>query len=169
MEVLNIGSFTSYEVRKMMDETKDKNEYLEKLGRRIDWYLDRKASLTAGQRTFLEEASWQTRRKTGGKRPRRMTNAEKKMKGDEIRRMRRGLENVLLLRELLQFTQRGYIGGAWVPEKDLVKAVPVETLTHLVRLCIRSRTFGKTYAEAIFGVLKEAYANEQEELVIIRH
>ncbi len=152
-----------------MDETNDKNEYLERLGGRIDWALDRKASLTADQRAFLEEASWQTHRKMAGKRPKRMTNAQKKMKGDEIRRMRRGMENVLFLRELLQFTQRGYIGGAWVPEKDLVKAVPVDTLIHLVRLCIRSRTFGKTYAEAIFGVLKEAYAKEQEELVIIRH
>ena len=152
----------------MTDEI-EKSEYLEHVATRIDWALDRKASLTADQRAFLEEASWQNYRKfRSGKQPRRMTNAQKKMKGDEIKRMRRGLENVLFLQEFLQLSHTGYVGGAWVPEKDLVKAVPVQTLTDLVRMCVRSSTFGKTYAEAIFGALKEAYAKEREELVIIR-
>ncbi|MCJ2530898.1 MAG: hypothetical protein LN413_01075 [Candidatus Thermoplasmatota archaeon] len=149
----------------MMD---DKRRYLKKFGARIEWALARGATLTTDQRAFLEEASWQTRRKKEGKRPKRMTDAQKKMKSDTLKRIRRGLENALFLQEGFSFTQSGFVRGAWFYDKDPTKAIPVETLSDLVRMCIRFRTLGKGYADAILPILKEAYAKDHEEIVVLR-
>ncbi len=140
------------------DETEKRERLLEGVRRWID---HSGAKLTGRQVEFLEEATWQARRKAEGHHPRTMTNGQRKAKHDLLVRLRQNLADLTIAEMSL-----GWGEGAWWKKSDLKKVLDKEALLTVVRIVVRH--FGREYADPILAALEDAYRIGDEKIVVIR-
>lgn len=119
------------------------------------------ARLTERERDFLVRASWQSRRKAEGHRPKTTTSGQRKAKHDLIKRLRQGLKDLTITDIPLTWREE-----AWWKKADLRKAIDKEALLSVVRIAVRH--LGREYTDPILAALGEAYRIGNEEIVIQR-
>ncbi len=142
------------------DEMEKREQNIEGSRRRIGWASDRGAALTEAQQRLLEEAAWQSWRRSEKLRPRTMTNAQRKVKHGLIKGWRGGLASLSLADLPLTW------GESWFREKDLRKILDRDAILDLVRIVVRH--FGREYADPILEAVEDAYRIGNEEIVIQR-
>lgn len=142
------------------DEKDRREEFLEGSRTRIGWASDQGAVLTEAQQSLLEEAAWQSWRRSKKLRPRSMTNAQRKVKHGLVKGWRGSLASLGLADLPLTW------GESWFREKDLRRVLDLDAILHLVRITVHH--FGREYADKILNVLEDAYRTEGEKIVILR-